>query len=153
MWSILLWVYLPNTPSSPHGGTEAGNVTRKLQCRAMQWGCCRKWAWMITGIWMFVVTDRRASINLKQGSDVIRLSFQKSNTGSMKDEHVREVRERKDTTEIRRDVNKGHTHQGRGRIFSKLNKWLPGEREMRRDSTAWRVGVQNISQLSESSTS
>lgn len=70
---------------------------------------------MITGIWMFVVTDRRASINLKQGSNVIRLLFQKSNTGSVKDQHVREVRERKDTTEIRREVNKGHTHQGRVR--------------------------------------
>jgi len=70
---------------------------------------------MITGIWMYVVTDRRASINLKQGRDVIRLLFQKSHAGSVNDEHVREVSERKDATEIRRKANEGHSHQGRVR--------------------------------------
>lgn len=70
---------------------------------------------MIAGIWVFVVTGRRASINLKQGRDVIRLLFQKSHTGSVNDEHVREVSERKDATEIRREVNEGHSHQGRVR--------------------------------------
>lgn len=70
---------------------------------------------MITGIWMFVVTDRRASINLKQGRDVIRLLFQKSHSGSVNDAHVREVSERKDTAEMRREVNEGHKHQGRVR--------------------------------------